>query len=194
MPNQPLSAPRPLQRDPLGRSRRHCPTRRASTCGYGVTNPSHYATPRDYMIGHKWRDGPLEKGVPRHIQITQEWIREFRADCEGLTQNEVARLVEVRTQTIQELYDGTIGLDLATNISIEEGIRRRQRLWQPPVGPPTRRIRPVGPTSAVGTCSLPTRSAGRVREPRRSSGANQVIIRLSRSHLQCYLPLTFYYH
>ena len=52
------------------------------------------------------------------VHITQEQVQELQTECTGLTRVQVARLVKVITEIIEDLYNGTIGLDLAASIKI----------------------------------------------------------------------------
>ena len=83
--------------------------------------------PRDHIRhGQEWPGGQLWELAPQEAKITHKVVRKLRAECAGLTQAQVARLVEVSPHIIQDLYEGTMSVDLTTYFKIQEALERRR--------------------------------------------------------------------
>ena len=61
----------------------------------------------------------------------------LRDECRRLTDAQTARLVSIRTETIQDLYNGTIGLYFPTYVKINTALKRRQKYRYPSPTTPT---------------------------------------------------------
>ena len=85
--------------------------------------------PRDYIItGQTWPRGQLSSYAPDDVEITRNIAIILQDDFARLKETQVARLATVTTQTIQDLYNGTIDLNLSTYVKLSEAIKhRRQR-------------------------------------------------------------------
>ena len=92
-----------------------------------IVSPAFVCGPRDHIHhGQEWPGGQLLELVPQEVEITHQVVRQLRAECTGLTEAQVARLVEVSPHIIQDLYDGTIVVDLTTYFKIQEALERRR--------------------------------------------------------------------